>query len=149
MPLITLRELEPKADLEAAFALDQVCFEPGIAFSRAEIRSFLARPGRVALAAETAGEFVGFAIAERRGARGHIVTIDVADAVRRRGVGKRLLSALVERLEADGARQVRLEVDVRNASAIRFYERMGFTATRTLRSYYGRGLHGREMVREL
>jgi ribosomal-protein-alanine N-acetyltransferase len=149
LPLITLRELEPKADLEAAFALDQVCFEPGIAFSRAEIRSFLARPGRVALAAETAGELVGFAIAERRGARGHIVTIDVADAVRRRGVGKRLLSALVERLEADGARQVRLEVDVRNASAIRFYERMGFTATRTLRSYYGRGLDGREMVREL
>lgn len=146
---ITLRDLEPKGDLEAAFALDQVCFEPGIAFSRAEIRSFLARPGRVALAAEADGELAGFAIAERRGSRGHIVTIDVAPSARRRGLGKRLLAALLGRLEEDGARQIRLEVDVRNTSAMRFYERMGFTPTRTLRSYYGKGLDGLEMVRDL
>jgi ribosomal protein S18 acetylase RimI-like enzyme len=146
VPSIRLREFLPD-DLEAAWELDQVCFERGIAFSRAEIRDFLAKPGRVALTAEAGGELVGFAIAARRGIRAHIVTIDVAASERRRGLGRKLLSEMLRRLEADGAQQVRLEVDVRNAAAMRFYEKMGFTPTRRLRGYYGQGLDGQEMVR--
>jgi ribosomal-protein-alanine N-acetyltransferase len=126
-------------DLEEAWALDQSCFEPGIAYSRAEIRSFVRRPGAVALAAERGGRLEGFAIAERRGARGHVITIDVAEAARRRGVGRRLFAELFTRLESAGAREIRLEVDVRNAGAIRFYE---------LRGYYGTGLDAYEMVRK-
>jgi len=144
--VIPLRDLRPD-DLEAAWKLDQLCFEPGIAFSRAEIRDFLARPGRVALAAESEGSLIGFAIAQRRGSRGHIITIDVADGTRRRGTGKRLLVELLDRLVAAGARQVRLEVDVRNAGAIQFYEGLGFERTRVLRGYYGKGLDGLEMIR--
>lgn len=136
------------ADLEEAWALDQSCFEPGIAYSRAEIRSFVLRPGAVALAAERGGRLEGFAIAERRGARGHVITIDVARKARRRGVGRRLFSELFARLEEGGAREVRLEVDVRNAGAIRFYEGLGFGRTRTLRGYYGKGLDAFEMVRK-
>jgi ribosomal-protein-alanine N-acetyltransferase len=147
LPAIALRDLRAD-DLEAAFALDQACFEPGIAYSRAEIRSFLSRPGAVALGAEADGTLEGFAIAERRGSRGHVVTIDVAATSRRRGLGRRLFTELSRRLEAAGARHIRLEVDVRNAGAIRFYEGLGFTRTRVLRGYYGRGLDGYEMVRE-
>jgi ribosomal-protein-alanine N-acetyltransferase len=147
LPAIELRELRAD-DLEAAYTLDQACFEPGIAYSRAEIRSFVARPGAIALAAQAGGELVGFAIAERRGRRGHIVTIDIASLARRRGLGRRLFAELLRRLEAAGARQIRLEVDVRNAGAIRFYEGLGFERTRTLRGYYGRGLDGYEMIRK-
>ena len=50
---------------------------------------------------------------------------------------------------AVGAREVRLEVDLRNAAAIRFYQRMGFREKRRLPDYYGRGLDGLRMVREL
>jgi len=135
-------------DLEEAWALDQSCFEPGIAYSRAEIRSFVRRPGAVALAAERGGRLEGFAIAERRGARGHVITIDVAEAARRRGVGRRLFAELFTRLESAGAREIRLEVDVRNAGAIRFYEGLGFGRTRILRGYYGTGLDAYEMVRK-
>ena len=135
-------------DLEEAWALDQSCFEPGIAYSRAEIRSFVRRPGAVALAAERGGRFEGFAIAERRGARAHVITIDVAEAARRRGVGRRLFAELFARLEAAGALEIRLEVDVRNAGAIRFYEGLGFGRTRILRGYYGKGLDAFEMVRK-
>jgi len=148
LPAVVLRDLRAD-DLEAAFALDQACFEPGIAYSRAEIRSFLSRPGAVALGAEADGRLEGFAIAERRGARGHVVTIDVAATSRRRGLGRRLFEELSRRLEAAGARSIRLEVDVRNAGAIRFYEGLGFERTRVLRSYYGKGLDGYEMIREV
>jgi ribosomal protein S18 acetylase RimI-like enzyme len=48
-----------------------------------------------------------------------------------------------------GARDVRLEVDTRNANALRFYERMGFKATRKLKDYYGWGLDGIRMTRKL
>ena len=146
---IALRDLVAK-DLEAAWALDQACFEPGIAYSRAEIRSFLARPGAIALAAESegGGNLAGFAIAERKGRKGHVITIDVEAAARRRGLGRRLFRELSRRLEAAGAKVIRLEVDVRNAGAIRFYEGLGFEKTRVLRGYYGSGLDGYEMVRE-
>lgn len=146
LPPIALRDLGLD-DLEAAFALDQSCFEPGIAYSRSEIRSFIARPGAIALAAEAAGSLAGFAIAERRGRRGHVITIDIAEATRRRGLGRLLFAELLRRLESAGAKEIRLEVDVRNAGAIRFYEGLGFGRTRTLRSYYGKGLDGYEMVR--
>ncbi len=146
LPAIELRDLRAD-DLEAAYALDQACFEPGIAYSRAEIRSFLSRPGAIALAAEAGGKLVGFAIAERRGSRGHVVTIDIAADSRRRGLGRRLFAELSRRLESAGARQIRLEVDVRNAAAIRFYEGQRFQRTRTLRAYYGRGKDGYEMIR--
>jgi ribosomal-protein-alanine N-acetyltransferase len=148
LPPITLRDLRA-GDLEAAHALDQACFEPEISYSRAEIRSFTARPGAIALAAEAGGALAGFAIAERRGPRGHIVTIDIAAAARRRGLGRRLFGELLRRLEDAGASQIRLEVDVRNAGAIRFYEGLGFQRTRVLRSYYGKGLDGYEMLREV
>ena len=146
-PPVVLRDLET-SDLEAAWELDQSCFEPGIAYSRSEIRSFLGRPAAIALAAEIGGRFIGFAIADRRGSKGHIVTIDIAESARRRGLGRRLFAELFARLEEEGAREIRLEVDVRNAGAIRFYERLGFERTRILKCYYGRGLDGFEMVRQ-
>ena len=54
---------------------------------------------------------------------------------------------MLRRLEEAGARAIRLEVDARNAGAIRFYEQMGFRATRILKDYYDEGIDGREMVR--
>lgn len=147
MPSTRLREFLP-GDLEAAFELDQVCFEPGIAYSRGELRGFLDRAGSVALIAEGDGALAGFAIGHRRGAKGHIVTIDIVPGFRRRGTGKVLLTELLRRLTEAGARQIRLEVDARNGGAIRFYERMGFRVTRTLKDYYGEGIDGLEMVRD-
>lgn len=143
-----LRELRAD-DLDAAYALDQACFEPGIAYSRAEIRELLARPATVALASESGGRLEAFAIAGRRGSRGHIVTIDIAAGSRRRGLGRRIFAELSRRLAEAGAKEIRLEVDVRNAAAIRFYESLGFEKTRVLKGYYGPGLDGYAMERRI
>jgi len=145
---IRIRDFRPE-DLEAAFELDQACFEPGIAYSRSEIRGFLSRAGVVALAADSSGALAGFAIGHRRGSRGHIVTIDIAPGGRRRGAGRLFLTELLRRLGEAGARQVRLEVDARNEAAIRFYEHMGFRATGRLADYYGKGIDGLEMITDL
>jgi ribosomal-protein-alanine N-acetyltransferase len=146
---VRIRDFRPP-DLEAAYQLDQRCFEPGIAYTRGQIRDFLTRDGAIALAADSGdGALVAFAIGHATGARGHVVTIDIASGERRRGLGRRLLSDLMNRLAAAGARHVRLEVDPRNGDAVRFYEHMGFRAARTLRDYYGPGRDGLRMTREV
>ena len=144
-----IRDLRPD-DLEEAYLLDQTCFEDGIAYTRGQIRDFLNREGAIALAADGEdGSLAAFAIGHVAGSRGHVVTIDIAAPHRRHGLGRRLLSELKARMAAAGARDVRLEVDRRNTAAIRFYERMGFRATRTLPDYYGAGLDGLRMTRRL
>ncbi len=145
---IQIRDFRP-TDLEAAYELDQRCFERDIAYTRGQIRAFLARPGAVGLIAESGGRLSGFAIGETAGSRAHIVTIDVDASDRRRGAGKQLLAELLRRLATEGSREARLEVDLRNAPAIRFYERMGFREKRRLSDYYGPGLDGLRMVRAL
>ena len=141
-----LRDLKAD-DLDAAHALDRACFEPGIAYSRAELRMLMRRPGAIGLAVEENGRLSAFAIAERKGRIGHLVTIDIAASARRRGLGRRLFAEVSRRLRDAGAEEIRLEVDVRNEGAIRFYESLGFETARTLKSYYGRGLDGYEMAR--
>lgn len=140
------------SDLEPAYQLDQSCFEAGISFTRGQIRDFVRRPGAIAIVAERGGdrrEMAAFAIGQVTGSRAHVITIDVAASARRGGFGRRLLEELLARFGAAGARTVRLEVDLRNAAARRFYESMGFEETRKLPDYYGYGRDGMRMVKEL
>ncbi len=136
-------------DLEAAYRLDQSCFEDGIAYTRGQIRDFLGREGAIALVAERDGILTAFAIGHVAGTRGHVVTIDIAAAERRLGLGRELMTELLTRMAQAGAREARLEVDLRNAAAIRFYERMGFRGRRKLPDYYGAGLEGLRMSKRL
>src|SRR4051794_19380337 len=101
----TIRHFEP-SDLGAARRLDQGRFEPGISYSRGQIRDFIRRPGAVALVVGGKGEdspLDAFAVGQVSGSRAHVITIDVAASARRAGVGKRLLEELLARFAAAGA----------------------------------------------
>ena len=137
-------------DLPRLWELDRICFEPGIAYSPAELRRFFELPGALGLVAERDGEVEGFALGygDRRGAA-HVVTLDVRPSGRRRGLGRRLLEGLLSGLGAAGARRAVLEVDVRNSGAVAFYQELGFRKSGRIRSYYGPGLDAFEMVRPL
>ena len=145
-----IRDYRPE-DLEAAYRLDQSCFEEGISYTRGQIRAFLAREGAIALVVDAGNEedLDAFSIGHVAGRRGHVVTIDIAGRARKRGLGRRVFEELLARMAQAGAREIRLEVDVRNGDAIRFYERMGFRTARKLPDYYGAGLEGLRMTRRL
>jgi [ribosomal protein S18]-alanine N-acetyltransferase len=128
-------------DFASLFALDQACFAPGIAWSKAELAYFLKYPGNIGLVAEDeASTLAGFAIAGPQRRRGvliaRLITIDVRLELRRQGVGHALLVAMEERLRAAGAQSLLLEVAVDNATAQAFYERHGFTRTGRIPGYY-------------
>lgn len=128
-------------DFPKLYALDQACFAPGIAWSKAELRYFLKYPGNFGMIAEDeAGQIAGFAIAGkqlRRGtALGRLITIDVDPGMRRRGAGHMLLEEVELRFRGMGAAAARLEVSVDNTTAQAFYARHGFARTGRIPGYY-------------
>ncbi len=136
------------SDEEHLVALDRECFEPGIAYSAVEMRHFLALSTREIVVAESDGALAGFSLGHRAPRSvGRVITLDVRPDGRRSGMGGALLSALIARLAAAGARRTILEVDVRNAGAIAFYERLGFLRGGRIPDYYGPGRPALEMTR--
>lgn len=130
-----------RSDYDALFQLDQQCFEPGIAYSRADLKAFLSLPLSISLLAEsTSGALIGFIIAEvrRKGELrvGHIVTIDVDASMRRKGLGRALLFAAEKRLKEMGIGRVRLEVAVNNLGAQAFYKQEGYEGIGRIQGYY-------------
>lgn len=127
-------------DSATLFAIDQACFAPGIAWSKAELLFFLKHPRNFTVVGEDEAGIAGFAIAgTQRNAgqlRGRLITIDVRNDHRRRGVGSALLEAIEDRLRELGAKSVMLEVAVDNATAQSFYARHGFARTGRIPGYY-------------
>ena len=69
----------------------------------------------------------------------HITLIAVDPSVRRRGHGKRLLSALLQQARQQGAIHATLEVGSKNLAAIALYANGGFQSAGTRRKYYSDG----------
>jgi ribosomal-protein-alanine N-acetyltransferase len=138
--VIHLRGVE-REDLDVLFVLDRECFRPGIAYSRADLRYYLSHPRSISVLAEDSTKHIlGFAIVEsylEEGTRiGHLITIDVASASRRQGLGRILMEALLDGLRAIEAATVRLEVAIDNVDAQAFYLRLGFAKTGHIRGFY-------------
>jgi [ribosomal protein S18]-alanine N-acetyltransferase len=129
-------------DLEAMFRLDVVCFAPEFCFDRASMQVFAEERGAIAVVAEAVGGgLAGFVIVhlERVGAgwRGYVVTLDVAEEWRRRGLAGMLMREAEARVAAAGGRWMELHVFTGNAAAIRFYERLGYERIGMIRRFYG------------
>ena len=75
-------------DLGEICALDEACFSVEFRFSRESMRRFVSRRGAISLIAETeGGEIAGFVIVHlERAGRGYVVTLDVGEGWRRRGL---------------------------------------------------------------
>ena len=124
-------------DFEPAYRLDQACYPPGIAYSRYALQEFLTLPGARAWVAEEGSRLAAFIIARRLGHdRASIITLDVSEAHRRRGVGTRLLAVAEDWLRAEGVRIVRLETAVDNPPAIAFWQKTGYREIGRVRGYY-------------
>lgn len=69
-----------------------------------------------------------------------VMSLGVTRDQRGRGLGRRLMSEVLERLRAEGVRDVRLTVEPANAPAIMLYRSLGFSAGEDVRrDYFGPG----------
>lgn len=141
--VVRVRAFQPE-DFEAAYRLDQACYPPGIAYSRYALQEFLGAPGARAWVAEEQEELapvqsalVGFVIVRQVGRdRGHVITLDVREDRRRRGIGTTLLKTAEDWLARQGVQRVRLETAVENQAAVAFWQRAGYQVRRVLPRYY-------------
>ena len=79
---------------------------------------------------------IGFAGIWLMAGEAHITNIAVRESYRRRGIGERLLMALIELSLKLGARLITLEVRASNTAARRLYTKYGFIEVGLRRNYY-------------
>jgi len=85
------------------------------------------------------GTIDGYAGVDLGGEVADVMTMAVAPAAQRRGLGRRLLDELVARAEGDHAAYLVLEVRDDNLAARKLYETRGFELLNTRRRYYQPG----------
>jgi [ribosomal protein S18]-alanine N-acetyltransferase len=122
------------ADLAPLAALERACFSDP--WSEAALGETLSAPHTLGLVAEAGADVVAYALVAIVRSGAEILTLGVAPRVRRRGVGRALLSELLERLGARAVQDVWLEVRASNLAAQALYSRMGFRPAGMRRAYY-------------
>jgi ribosomal-protein-alanine N-acetyltransferase len=132
---LTLRSYEPH-DFAALHRLDQACFPLGISYSKTTLRYFLTLASADCVVAVDGIKIVGFVLSEENPPLAHVITLDVAEKVRRHGVGTALLETLETNLAARGVRAILLETAIDNEAAVAFWKRHGYRIEATLKRYY-------------
>jgi [ribosomal protein S18]-alanine N-acetyltransferase len=107
----------------------------------ATFASELARADRAYVVARSAadGEVVGYAGLAMLAGDGHVLGLAVRPGEQGRGLGARLLDALLGRAAAAEVAGVTLEVRPSNRAALRLYRRVGFVAEGRRPRYYPDG----------
>ena len=108
----------------------------GKAWDADAIADVLKVEGTEAMLALANGVPAGMIIYRMLWGDGEILTLGVAPAHRRRGMGGRLLATAMNAMVMQGANRVFLEVAEDNAAAIALYESMGFERLGRRPNYY-------------
>ncbi|MGH9452915.1 MAG: GNAT family N-acetyltransferase [Terriglobia bacterium] len=138
------------SDFDLLLKIDGQCFAPGIAYSREELAGFIEHPDSQTWVAEENGEVAGFLVATRVQARRlHIVTLDVVERWRRRGVGRALMLATDDLAHREKRSVISLETAEDNLPAQTFYHELGFRKARRISSYYSDGTAAWLMLKNL
>ena len=124
--------LTPSCDADVLAGLHATSFAD--AWSAEWIAKLLAQPGTFGLLGD--GDSGGFVLVRAAGGEAEILTLAVAPAARRRGIGSALISAACRQAQEMGADTMFLEVSRTNEPAITLYARLGFREVARRRGYY-------------
>jgi ribosomal-protein-alanine N-acetyltransferase len=128
---LTIRPLA-YADLPQVIAVERRAF--ATPWSLAMFVLELSKPSSVCLAALSERRIAGYLVCARYADVWHLMNIAVDPASRRRGIGKALLEALLQR--AGREEPYTLEVRPSNTPAITLYEQFGFRSAGVRPRYY-------------
>ena len=120
----------------------------GEPYGTAAIADLLKQPAGFGLIA-CLEEPAGYVVAATAADEAEILSLGVAPAHRRRGIGAALIRAAAEQAKAQGAATLFLEVAADNAAADALYRSLGFVQVGLRRKYYRRSAHTRVDARIL
>lgn len=124
-------------DAGAMADLHRIAFPRG--WSAYEIAQILSEPGAAAPAAWHGRDMMGFALGRVAADEAEVLSLAVAKAARRRGLGARLLEGLEDTCRAQGARKIFLEVSEANVPAMTLYYRGDYREVGRRPRYYENG----------
>jgi ribosomal protein S18 acetylase RimI-like enzyme len=133
----------------AAMSRDLIEVGLGWTWNRTRVARAIADPDTVALTARDAERLVGFALAHFGEEHAHLSLLAVRPEYQRAGIGRYLVTWLVESGLTAGVAAIRLELRASNGGARRFYERLGFVVTSRVLGYYGGTESALRMVRDI
>ncbi len=135
--LARIRDLKP-GDMQAILSIEYKCFPDPYPLSLLQ-RLHAMHPDGF-LIAEMDGRIVGYVLGVLRwGATGHILAIAVDPPYQRQRVGSALMTRILDRLRAKGAKCIRLEARKSNWAAQQFYLKLGFQLREEIPYYYEDG----------
>lgn len=100
--------------------------------SKEGIDKFLKRNPDTCFVSEDGNKIVGVIMAGNDGRRGYIYHTAVDQEYRKKGIGSKLVSAVLDSLKNNGINKVALVVFDRNKEGNAFWEKMGFTSREDL-----------------
>ncbi len=126
-------------DEAALVALEAASFA-GRSWGENNVRESFHVPGvAILMAGANRQQPMGFLIWRDLGGEAEILSLGVAPDTQRNGVGKALLSGLIDQVRQANADRLFLEVDEGNAAACALYQQAGFTQSGLRKSYYRDG----------
>jgi ribosomal-protein-alanine acetyltransferase len=126
------------------YEIEKQCFGQE-AFTKQQLTYLFTAYNAIGLAARVNSDIAGFAIARldigRTTSFGHILTVDIAPAYRRKGIAQKLLQGIEAIFREKGIKECRLEVREDNVAALNLYQKLGYKKVGKLEKYYGKA-HG-------
>lgn len=128
------------ADLPAVLALERASHLTP--WSEGNFRDALTA-GNLCLVGEVSGAVAACAVLQMAAGEAELLTMAVLPSLRRRGIGRQVLTELISRASAYRAAAIWLEVRVSNGAAIALYREAGFAEIGWRKRYY-ETVNGRE-----
>jgi ribosomal-protein-alanine N-acetyltransferase len=136
------------SDLDRVMEIEHLSFGAD-AFSRSTFKSSHRNSDSLFIVAEISSVIVGYMITFIFHETGHIVSIAVDPAYRRKGVGKNMVEFTHSRLNELRVKSMELEVRITNINGIRFWQCLSFFASGIYPRYYMDGTDALRMRKSL
>ncbi len=141
MPNACLRPME-EADLPRVLQMEREAFSDP--WSENFFRECL--EGSACWVLEQTGDICAYGVLSVEAAQAHILNLCVDSVFRRRGLGRRLATHLLDQARRSGALVAFLEVRPSNRSAIQLYQSMGFRPRGVSKGYYPKPRGGEDAL---
>lgn len=130
-----------EADLDAVMLIEDTAYP--FPWTRGIFRDCM-RADYAMWVLERDGALVGYGVLSIAADEAHVLNLCTAPGSEGRGLGERMLQALLRIARGGGARRVYLEVRPSNPRAVALYDRSGFNEIGRRPRYYPAANHGRE-----
>jgi len=134
-------------EIQELVVLDALCFEPPLNYSYRDLLAYTKFEGAILLREREGERLIAYCLGDALD--GTILTLDVHPEYRRRGLGRRLLSGMIEEMRKRKAPCAVSQIAIDNLSSLELHKNLGFKFVSILYDYYPDGSAAWEMELDL